>query len=44
LGDFIASQNYWPVPDKVFNAFPFFSWCSFASYFCWINDICIDFK
>jgi len=24
LGDFIASQNYWPVPDKVFNAFPFF--------------------
>lgn len=24
MGDFISSQNYWPVPDKVFNAFPFF--------------------
>lgn len=23
-GDFIASQDYWPIPDKVFDAFPFF--------------------
>ncbi|QNF33472.1 cytochrome c oxidase subunit 3 [Adhaeribacter swui] len=21
---FVFSQNYWPIPDKVFNAFPFF--------------------
>ena len=23
-GDFIPSQEYWPIPDQIFDAFPFF--------------------
>jgi len=42
--DFVPSQEYWPIPDQIFNAFPFFSWISFTINFCWFNDFYFNIK